>query len=132
MKAIIMMMVLVFLAGCASIKVTQKSWTKEDTARQVAFTAVTCMDWLQTKEIARNPNYYETNKYLGKYPSQDRVNTYFATGIAAHAAISRLLPARVEVLGWEVRPRSVWQYLSIGYEAGFVHHNMNIGIKIGW
>jgi len=107
-------------------------WTKEDTVRQIAFTVVEGMDWLQTKEIARNPKYYETNWYLGKYPSQNKVDKYFAICTLGHALVSYLLPVKTEVYGFKVYPRQAWQYFWIGLEAGCVSHNLNIGIRISF
>lgn len=105
-------------------------WTKIDTVRQLTFTVVECIDWLQTKEIARNPNYYETNPYLGKHPSQKKVDTYFASCLIGHALVSYLLPAKVEIYGYKMSPRATWQYFWIGVEAGYTAHNYNIGIRI--
>ena len=43
--------------------------------------ALHTMDYAQTREIARNPKYHETNIFLGRDPSQTKVDAYFlATG----------------------------------------------------
>ena len=107
-------------------------WTKEDTARQITFTLVTCVDWLQTKEIARNPKYREGNPFLGPNPSQKKVDTYIAGAIVGHALISYLLPTKAEVFSYKINPRAIWQYFWIGVEAGASFHNYNAGVRIRW
>ena len=68
-------------------------WTKHDTDRQAALTALLVADWGQTRWIAKNPSEsLEKNPLLGSSPSLGRVNAYFATSIIGHAAISYMLP----------------------------------------
>lgn len=106
-------------------------WTREDTYRQAALTALLVVDWGQTRWIAKHngmtePDQYpqnagETNCVLGRYPSIGKVNNYFAASIVGHAAIAYMLPR-----GW----REGWQYVWIGAEANQVNRNRAIGIKI--
>ena len=57
-------------------------WTTNDTYREITYQGLAAIDWLQTRNIAKNPNYYEQNPILGEYPSVGKVNAYFAiTGI---------------------------------------------------
>ena len=128
MKYLWILFILLFLVSPALAE--DNKWTKADTARQLTFTAITGVDWLQTKEIARNPKYYETNPYLGKYPSQRKVDTYFAFCVSGHAIISYLLPTKMEIYECRINPREVWQYFWIGVEAGYVGHNYNVDIRI--
>jgi len=108
------------------------SWTAEDTVRQTIFTAITCVDWLQTKEIADNPRFYETNKILGRDPSQGKINRYFILALTGHVLASWLMPSKMNIKGYIIHPRAIWQYLSIGVESGFVCHNYNIGVSLHW
>jgi hypothetical protein len=117
-------------------------WAREDTYRQSALTVLLIADWAQTKWVvhhasqtvdmsnAYSPNNYktyegayETNPLLGRHPSAQRVNFYFATTIAVHAGISYFLPS-----GW----REGWQYVWIGVEANQVNRNRAIGIKMNF
>lgn len=96
-------------------------WTNIDTALQLTYTAVHCMDWAQTRNIARNPEtWHEKNPILGSHPSIDKVDAYFAATLAAHTAISYLLPDPY---------RNIWQSVWITVEAGQVAQNYGIGIK---
>jgi len=47
----------------------------------LAGNAALVADWIQTKEIARNPMFQEMNPVLGKNPSQDRVNLHFGAAL---------------------------------------------------
>jgi hypothetical protein len=105
------------LSGCAN-----GAWSRADTYRQAAVIGVGAVDWLQTREIAKNPEkYYEMNPILGSHPSTKEVDAYFAACALAHTGVAMALPPK-----W----REPWQYLWIGLEAATVAHNYNIGIKI--
>jgi len=101
----------------------ENTWTKKDTAYQATFLILQTVDWLQTKEIARNPRYYEQNPILGKYPSQNAVDFYFLSTAIAHSAVAYLLPKEY---------RRVWQCVFIGISAHCVARNYHIGIRINF
>lgn len=118
MKRLVIVLVILF-CGCAG-----NPWRQEDTLRQTAFVGITTIDWMQTRQIADNPNkFYETNPILGRHPSKNEINLYFAGSVLAHTAIAAALPH-----GW----RDWWQSLAIGLETGVVAHNASIGIRVGF
>jgi hypothetical protein len=111
-------------------------WTKDDTYRQAAVTALLAMDWAQTRYIAKSacadrgggadgsPPLLETglaHSFIGSRPSIGRVNNYFAASVVWNAAVSYMLPPEL---------RRGWQYVSIGFELGYVASNRSIGIKM--
>ena len=98
------------------------TWRPEDTARQVAFTALMVADWRQTRAIAVTPGYYETNIVLGERPNASRVNGYFAGTLLAHTLIAHALPHP-----WRER----WQSAGIVIQAGAVTRNDAIGLPGG-
>jgi len=98
-------------------------WTRADTEYQAVFVAVTAIDWLQSKEIARNPEFSETNPILGSNPDQNKVNAYFASCLLAHTAIAYYLPKKY---------RRVWQCCWIMVEGGYVLHNLSAGVRINF
>lgn len=104
-----------------SLSYAHDAWTTKDTIYQGIFLAIHSIDFLQTKEIARNPNYHETNLFLGKYPSQGRVNSYFFVTAIFHTTIAYYLPKKF---------RRVWQYVFIGMQSAYVVHNYYAGIRI--
>jgi hypothetical protein len=112
------------------------NWTREDSYRQAAATALFIADWSQTRYFIKHPcalssgqvcanPFYEAGPahyFIGKHPSVGELNTFAVIGITGHAAISYMLPPE-----W----RKVWQYVWIGYEANVVRTNY-IGIRHGF
>ena len=116
---------LLLLVGCASVPF--EGWTKADTTRQVAYTALHVMDWAQTTEIARsNGEYYEAGLagiVIGEHPEESAVHVYFASTLLLQTAISAML---------EPKYRAAWQYVWIGAEGVTVAHNFSIGLRFGF
>lgn len=118
----------VFMAACALAlvyilllpnPVFADDWSTEDKQREAIFIATGAMDWLQTRNVARNPDgWHETNPILGRHPSIGRVNNYFLGAMLVHVGIVHLLPA-------EYRP--VFQTITIFIEAGYVANNYQLG-----
>lgn len=78
------------------------------------------VDYLQTLEIARNPDrFYERNPLLGRHPSQTAVAGYFlGTGALLYTACNS---------GWG----GDWlKYGWIAVEVGAVANNVAIGVKL--
>ena len=96
-------------------------WTTNDTYREIAYQGLAAIDWLQTRNIAKNPSYYEQNSILGEHPSVGRINAYFVITGLAHYGISKILTKEY---------RAPFQYTTIGVEIGAVVHNYSIGINI--
>jgi len=96
-------------------------WSKADTNRQIAFTAVTVLDWSQTRYISKHPDEFheDFNKYLGEHPTTNKVNNYFLSAILINYGIAYALPDKY---------RKYWQYASITVEAHFVRKNYQLGI----
>jgi len=124
------LLLLVFLAGCSPA--CADDWTREDTYRQSALTALLVVDWAQTRWIVKHPRdpvqpdgtyqwRAEGNRLLGEHPSIGRVNGYFAASIIGHAAISYVLPR-----DW----REAWQYVWIGIEINTTRRNHAMGIRM--
>jgi hypothetical protein len=100
----------------------KSTWTTMDTSLEVVYGAFHVMDWSQTLHFVRNPErYYERNNILGRYPSEGRVNSYFALTLAGHAAVAYVLPKP-----W----RTIWQSVWIGIEANQVNRNRELGVGI--
>ena len=130
MKYIILAAVFILASVFSSPVHAESDWTITDTGLQLAYTTVHVMDWLQTRQIAANPDkWHETNPVLGEHPSKGKVDAYFATTLVAHTAISYLLPKEVDVMGYKVPARNIWQMVWIGVEVGYVAHNYSLGIQ---
>lgn len=108
-----------------------EDWTREDTYRQTALTALIVADWAQTRwAIKQNGNhcsypercrpYEEVNPLLGKHPSMGKLNNLVGASVLGHIAIARILPRE-----W----REGWQYVWIGIETNAVYRNHQVGVK---
>lgn len=97
------------------------NWTKQDTQLQLAYTALHVIDWGQTRYIATHEEYYEVNAFLGKDPSIQSVDIYFASTLVGHTLVSYLLPP-----DW----RKIWQIVWIGAKFKTVADNYSLGISI--
>ena len=115
MKTILCLFLLIPFSSGAS------DWTREDTYREATYLTLHTIDWAQTRNIARNPLYYEQNAILGKHPSVGKVDGYFVLTGLAHIAISYYLPTEY---------RKAFQYITLGIEGGAVAHNISLGIGV--
>jgi len=84
-------------------------------------TLLLILDLGQTKDIIARPDRIETNYILGKYPSNRDVNIYFASAIAANAAVKFVLPKR--------KAKHVWRAVSI-VQASYITNNLQLGLKV--
>jgi hypothetical protein len=92
------------------------SWTKRDTALEVAFVAATAIDWHQTMSITAGCR--ELNPMIGRCGDVVPPNIYFPIGIVVHAALAVALP----------RPwREVFQSFTTGLEASTIFSNHVVG-----
>lgn len=120
MKRLILMLIIVCIP---SITFAVDEWTTHDTLYQIATLTTFAVDWAQTKEITRNPDYWELNKILGEHPSQNAVDCYFVGVALFHTGVSYLLP----------RPyRRYFQLLTIGFQSHAIYRNYSIGIRINF
>ena len=119
MRAILLLLCVascLFAASCA-----HDSWTRTDTVLLAGGLALKGIDYAQTKEIARDPNYYEnTNGFLGPDPDQNDVDLWFAGSAALQAVVAWFLPEK-----W----RKAWLGAWIGVSGRNVIHNHQIGVR---
>ncbi len=104
-----------------SFNLKQTDWGKEDTSLQTAVVVFILADWAQTRYIASNPEFIETNPILGPNPSIEEVDQYFAICALGNTAIAYFLPKKF---------RKWWQVLSLSTQINFVNHNYNLGVKM--
>ena len=76
-------------------------------------------DWAQTREIADNNAYYETNNQLGRYPTSGEVNQYFIGSLLLHNVIGALLPDKY---------KNIYYGSAFSYRLSVVNNNAQIGI----
>lgn len=94
---------------------------KELTGLQIASNIGLVVDWAQTREIAVNDDYLETNPVLGSRPTTGDVNRYFVGVILLNNIIGEVLP----------KPLAKTWYGSITLiQMNAVRHNYSIGIDM--
>lgn len=95
-------------------------WDGTDSALEVTYQVLAAVDWIQTRQIAKNPSYWEQNPLLGNHPSVSKVNEYFALTGLAHYYIATQL---------SVHTRHIFQGASISIEVSVIAHNYAIGLR---
>lgn len=88
--------------------------------------ALIVTDWLQTLEIAKNPDKYEEvniDKIIGKHPSRSSVNYFFASQLLLHYVLNRNLKGGL---------RDTYNMSMIGGRAYVVIKNHSVGLKINF
>lgn len=97
--------------------------SKVDKTNIVLFNVLQGIDMLQTLEIVNNDDYYETNKILGKHPSEAQVVAYFFFRGLAHYHTTNMIPERY---------RTLWHTYNIVYNYDVIRDNHNLGIRINF
>lgn len=106
-----------------------RAWSPSEIATEAATVALFVIDAGQTRDIGpicqRNAEcqVYERNPLLGKHPSNARIRNYFTGVIAAHIAITHLLPQKY---------RALWQGTTMMLEIGITAENANLGLKVNY
>ncbi len=96
-------------------------WSRNDVALEAGYLTLHVLDWGQSLDIVgRHKVYHERNPFLGKHPSRDEVNSYFALTALAHVAIANGLAAPA---------RTYFQLITIGVEAAVAGNNYRIGLR---
>ena len=99
-----------------------EGWTNTDSARQIAYSAVHVVDWVQTLDIAKNPDKYSecglAKNFIGTKPTESRIHLYMGSTLILHTAMSAMLKPKY---------RKWFQYIWIGIEAGTVYSNYSVG-----
>lgn len=112
---------IVFMIGCAHRPF--EDWTRADTARQVAYTALHIIDISQTVQIAKNPDNFKEigllKFYSGEHPSEQQVYEFGITTLILQTAIPAMLKSKY---------RRIYQWFWIGAEGGNVARNFSIGL----
>ena len=123
MKKLILVFLLTFTSASAIDlqKYYKEDLTEVDKANIVLFNVLQGIDMLQTLEIANNDKYYETNKILGKHPSEAEVVTYFIARGLVHYQATRMIPQRY---------RNLFHGYNVVYNYNVIRDNHQLGIRI--
>lgn len=102
-------------------------WTKNQIISEAVFMGLMVADYKQTKQIdgfcdnRTNCEVYETNKLLGRYPSEARVRNYFVSAAVMHVVVAHMLPTDT---------RDYWIASGIVLEAVVVGKNKRLGLRV--
>lgn len=114
------MMIILILTSSAGYA---DDWNREDAAMQILYSAYHIGDWNQTLQIPADNNYEEANIFLGRNPSEDQINGYFAGTLLMHWYIAKELR----------RPyRTYWQMIWLNIQYDTVRGNKRNGFKINF
>ena len=116
------MKTLIAIAFMFPLLASAQEWTSKDTALELTYLVFHVADWSQTKYIVSHPeNHRESNIILGERPSNAEINRYFILTGMLHVGIAYALPDK-----W----RQAFQIFTIGFEAGVVARNYNLGVRL--
>jgi hypothetical protein len=104
------------IAGCSTTPLT-----REDIKYQLVLTAITAVDWAQSREFEDSGLFYERNIVLGRRPSKDKVDAMIPLGILGQWLVTRQL---------KPEHRRAWQMFMVGVETTAVYNNYQIGIRV--
>jgi hypothetical protein len=125
--------IMVFIFSFPFISYSGEKWSKTDIALETTWQVINIMDWRQTVQIANNPEQYnENNPILGIHPSEQYVNTYFLIGAILHPIVTEMLPVKYRLWGVDVKPKTIWQSISIGMSGACVVNNFSIGLSVNF
>lgn len=117
MNKAILLALFIFLQGCSTVQPTNK-------ALFTTSTVLLAVDWAQTRYIASHPEeFHEKNPLLGRHPSVNKVDAYFAGVMAANLLLYNVLPEKYQKY-W-------FTGLSI-VEVGAIGNNLLIGVGFDW
>ena len=98
-------------------------WTQEQQNWYVVSNLVTLADWATTRDLTRryHEGYHENNRFLGQYPTRQRVDQHFLTVLVAHYFVADSLSSRNRTLYLQVFTIS---------QTAVVANNLRIGLNI--
>ena len=123
---ILVVLLTTFLYGVTQA-VQADEWTRADTGRQVAYTALLGLDMATTLDIKNHDDTHEsgiiTRQILGRNPETLPTVGYFAAVGVLNYAVARNLPSKY---------RKPFQILTSVLAGGHVIHNWRIGLRPTW
>ena len=102
------------------------SWSESDRRWFVASQIAIGADWVTTRYGAKHradldPHLYETNKFLGPYPSVGRVDLYHVIMLVSNYYIADSLPPE---------QRGVYLFIRTATHGYAAHHNIHAGWQL--
>ncbi len=101
--------------------------SKKDIAAATLYEALNAADWVQTKQIARQPEKYSEDKFpgsagiIGKHPSNEKLAAWHLAKAIGQPYIASKL---------EEPYKTLFQMLSIGIVGNAVRNNKSVGLDV--
>ena len=106
---------------CFGLSAQAKDWTDDERKMFIASQMLITADWLQTRNIARNPDSYkEYNPILGEHPTVGSVNVFFLSQLVGNYYLTEYFAEN----------RMVWLQVHNVIRGGVVVRNASIGISM--
>ena len=98
-------------------------WTQEHKNWFVAANIATVGDWATTRNMTRrySEGYWERNPLLGRQPSTQRVDLYFASWMITNYFIAD---------SFQGKNRTIYLQIVTGVESAMVINNLGIGLRL--
>ena len=108
---------LILFSGCASLKPSQRPWTKEEKLAGVFFVVGHLADFYTTERCLDYPErFHEVNPFLGKHPSDRKLAVYFSVSTAFALTVAHFFPG--------LRHPILWGYGGLNW--GAAYHNKRL------
>ena len=98
-----------------------KDWDRYDTALLGGFMIAHYIDYSQTLQIKNHPGLYETNKLLGKHPSDGKITRGLLISSVAIGGVSAILPPKY---------RKIFLGTLTVCKISVIKHNKSMGLSI--
>ncbi len=112
----------------------RRPWDNADMILGGIYTVTWLIDWGQTREIAVNPDYYETNKILGPYPTTGEVDEWAIKYYIINLTKAELFGYIPDIFGIPIGSllRKGVLINQAAIHAECVHHNDEFGIGVNF
>jgi hypothetical protein len=110
------------IVGCCSAPF--KDWSKMDSSRQILYSTVLAVDWLQTRQgICGSDQFEERHPLLGKKPSKTDIDLYMGATLLYQIFVASMIDPEY---------RGFYQSALIGFESCVIYNNYKLGVRINF
>lgn len=108
-------------------------WTKQDVVLEVIWEGIHLIDIGTTLRITNDPQHYEElNPAMGKHPNREAIWLFMGLGAVAHPIVVYFLPRKIDLWGYKIPARTIFQGLTIGLSGTCVVNNLRIGLTLSY
>lgn len=108
------------LLGCLSLNIQARELTEEERKWFITTQVLTVVDWIQTRDIVTDPDYWERNPMIGRRPQMGNVNGMFIASLIGNYYLTHHLDEK----------RMLWLQVHTAVRGATVINNYNLGLGI--